>query len=70
MKKGVLLFLLVGILSLAVCYGDVVNISYIHEHFEDLKGKEVNVTGVVTAKFKNNLNSNSGQNSRYLVMEQ
>jgi len=55
MKKGVLLFLLVGILSLAVCYGDVVNISYIHEHFEDLKGKEVNVTGVVTAKFKNNL---------------
>jgi len=55
MKKGVLLFLLVGVLSLAVCYGEVRDIAYIHENFDDLKEKEVNIKGVVTAKFRNNL---------------
>ena len=57
MNRNILLLLLLGILSLAVCYGDVVNISYVHENFDSLleSGGKVNVTGVVTAKFSDNL---------------
>jgi len=40
-----------------VCYGDVVNISYVHENFDTLleSGDEVNVSGIVTAKFGDKL---------------
>ncbi|AXI25096.1 hypothetical protein CFE53_02570 [Methanofervidicoccus sp. A16] len=57
MNRNILLILLLGILSLAVCYGDEVNIAYVHEHFDSLlKSKdEVNVTGIVTAKFSDKL---------------
>ncbi|MBW9222162.1 esterase-like activity of phytase family protein [Methanothermococcus sp. SCGC AD-155-C09] len=57
MRKNIFLFLLLGILSLTACHGESIDIADVHKNFDTLEksGEKVNVTGIVTAKFNNNL---------------